>query len=109
MKPSKKISDALTGENSPNYGKTLSNETKKKISDALTGSKRSDDTRKNMSAAQSTSQAIEVTDLQEKTTTSYNSINEAARALNINKLVIDKYFSRNQTKPYKNRYNFKKL
>ena len=35
------------------------------------------------SGSVSPSQAIEVYDLQEKTTTSYNSIREAARALNI--------------------------
>ena len=62
-----------------------------------------------MSAAQFTSQAIEVTDLQEKITTSYNSINETARALKIHKSVIDKYFSRNQTKPYKDKYTFNKI
>jgi len=86
--------------------------------------KRSDDTRKNMSDAPSTSQEIEVFDLRsvfflftseqnkkpaEKTTTSYNSINETARALNIHKSVIDKYFSRNQTKPYKGKYTFNKI
>jgi hypothetical protein len=56
-----------------------------------------------------TSSKIEVFDSQEKTTTAYNSINEAARALNIRKSVIDMYFSRNQQKPYKGRYTFKKM
>ena len=69
----------------------------------------SDDTRKKMSDASSTSQTIEVTDLQEKTMISYNSINEAARVLNIHKSVIDKYFSRNQQKPYKGKYTFNKI
>ena len=62
-----------------------------------------------MSDASSTSQTIEVTDLQEKTMISYNSINEAARVLNIHKSVIDKYFSRNQQKPYKGKYTFNKI
>jgi hypothetical protein len=55
------------------------------------------------------SQKIEVFDLQEKTTTSYNSIKEAARALNINHTVIVKYFANNQQKPYKGQYTFKKV
>ena len=52
---------------------------------------------------------IEVFDIKNNTTTSYNSINEAARALNINYISIVKYFSRNQIKPYKGQYTFKKL
>jgi group I intron endonuclease len=104
-----KISDALTGENHYNFGKTLSDEIKAKISDALTGSKCSDDTRKKISAAQPTSQVIEVFDLQEKTKTTYNSIREAARALNITQSRISMYFKNNQIKPYKGRYIFKKI
>jgi len=86
-----KISDALKGKNHPNYGKTLPNEPKTKLSDA-----------------QPTSQAIEVTDIKNYTTTSYNSIREAARALNIHKSVIDNYFKNNKQKPYKGRYTFKR-
>jgi len=89
--------------------KLLANKLNQKYLMLLKEKKCSDDTRKKMSAAQSTSQAIEVTDLQEKTMTSYNSINEAARVLNIPKSVIDKYFSRNQTKPYKDKYTFNKI
>jgi len=55
------------------------------------------------------SQQIEVTDIKNKTTTSYNSIREAARVLNINKAVIDNYFKNNQQKPYKGQCTFKKL
>jgi hypothetical protein len=55
------------------------------------------------------SQVIEVFDLEEKTSISYNSIREAARALNINNTVIVKYFSCNQKKPYKGKYTFKKI
>ena len=54
------------------------------------------------------SQQIEVFDIKNNTTTSYDSIYEAARALNINKSVIDMYFIRNQQKPYKGLYNFNK-
>ena len=55
------------------------------------------------------SQQIVVTDKNNNQTTTYESIREAARALNINQTVIIKYFSRNQTKPYKARYTFKKV
>jgi len=75
---------------------------KKKISEANKGKTRAD-------GAGIPAQQIEVVDLQEKTTTTYYSIREAVRALNIHKSVIDKYFSRNQEKPYKGRYTFKKI
>jgi len=42
-------------------------------------------------------------------TTIYDSINAGARALNIKRSIIDGYFIRNQVKPYKGRYTFKKL
>jgi len=54
-------------------------------------------------------QKIEVFDLQENTTTSYDSIREAARALNIRWEAIKNYLTNNQQKPYKARYTFKKL
>jgi len=80
-----KISDALKGENHPNYGK-----------DRYEGAGRP-------------SQAIEVIDNKNNQTTTYDSISEAARALNINHFIIVKYFANNQTKSYKGRYTFKKL
>ena len=57
----------------------------------------------------SPSQAIEVTDIKNDTTTSYDSMGAAAIALNINIRRISDYFVRNQVKPYKGRYTFKKL
>ena len=115
----KKISDTMTG-------KTLSNETKTKISDTMTGKNHTKETKKKISDAMTgennpmhgkprpsgagkPSQQIEVTDIKNNTTTSYNSIHEAARALNIHQTVIVKYFARNQQKPYKGLYTFKKL
>jgi group I intron endonuclease len=95
---------AACGENHPNFGKNLSEETKKTISDTLKGRPKAEGAGNGMP-----SQAIEVIDLQEKTTTSYNSIREAARALNINQSSIVTYFIRNQQKPYKGRYTFKKI
>jgi len=54
------------------------------------------------------SQQIEVSDIKNNTTTYYDSISEAARALNINKSVIDMFFKNNQQKPYKGQYTFTK-
>jgi group I intron endonuclease len=100
---SKKImSDNNKGENNPMFGQNHSDETRKKISEANKGKTRAD-------GAGMPAQQIEVVDLQEKTITTYDSIREAVRALNIHKSVIDKYFSRNQEKPYKGRYTFKKI
>ena len=55
------------------------------------------------------SQQIEVFDITKNQTTTYDSISEAARALNINHTRIVKYFANNQTKSYKGRYTFNKL
>jgi hypothetical protein len=52
---------------------------------------------------------IEVTDIKNNTTTCYDSISAAARALNINQATIVKYFANNQKKPYKGQYTFLKV
>ena len=78
------MSDAKKGENNPNYGKKVEGSGKP-------------------------SQAIEVIDIKNNITTSYDSMREAARALNIHNSVIAMYFNRNQKKPYKGRYTFKKF
>jgi len=54
-------------------------------------------------------QKIEVLDKNTNLTTCYESIREAGRALDIEQCIISKYFSRNQQKPYKGRYVFKKM
>jgi hypothetical protein len=54
-------------------------------------------------------QKIEIFDKKINQTTYYNSISEAATALNINRTIIVNYFARNQKKPYKDRYTFKKI
>jgi len=54
-------------------------------------------------------QKIEVTDIKNNTTTSYDSIHEVSRALNINQSSISMFLKNNQQKPYKGRYTFKKL
>ena len=67
------MSEAKKGESNPCFGRTGE---KKKNKNPMYAKSRP-------SGSVSPSQAIEVYDLQEKTTTSYNSIREAARALNI--------------------------
>jgi NUMOD1 domain len=61
------------------------------------------------SGAGRASQQIEVFDKNTNSRITYDSIAEAARALNIKKGVIDMFLVRNQVKPYKGRYIFKKL
>lgn len=51
---------------------------------------------------------IEVLDVKNNITTAYNSINEAAKILNIPHSTIVNYFNRNQVKPYKSIYVFNK-
>jgi len=92
-----------TGDNHPGYGQTRSENTKKKISDALKDRPRPE-------GAGKPSQQIEVSDIQNNQTTTYDSISEAARALNIpSHKSISIYFTNNQQKPYKGRYTFKKI
>ena len=55
------------------------------------------------------SERILVLDLQTNISTEYESISYAAKTLNIPKSRISMYFSRNQNKPFKGRYVFKKL
>jgi hypothetical protein len=103
----------------PMSGRTHSKESKTIMSDAhkkidhpgryKPGHKHSDKTRNNIKAAQPTSQQIEVTDIKNNTTTSYDSIREAARALNINQSSISMFLKNNQQKPYKGQYIFKKI
>jgi len=100
----------------PMYGRNHSEESKTKISDAMTGKNHSEESKTKISDAMKgkakpegsgrPSQQIEVTDIKKNITTYYDSIREAARVLNIHKSVIDNYFSRNQTKPYKGKYTF---
>jgi hypothetical protein len=90
-------------------GRKHSDESKKnKISDANIGEKHPMYGQPRPEGTGKPSQVIEVTDMKNNTTTTYNSISEAARALNIHKSVIDLYFIRNQQKPYKGIYTFKK-
>jgi len=78
--------------------KNFSDETKTKISDAKKGKPK-------IKGSGKPSQQIEVTDIKNNITTSYDSIHEAARALNIpNSQAISNYIKNNKQKPYKGRY-----
>jgi group I intron endonuclease len=86
------LSEANKGKNHPNYGKTLSDETKQIMSDTKKGEKNPMHGKPKPSGAGNSSQEIEVTDIKNNTTTSYDSIRAAARALNIRNSSIDMYF-----------------
>jgi group I intron endonuclease len=99
----------MSGENNPMFGKNHSDETLQKISDAIKGKNHpmSMFGKARHEGAGKPSQQIEVFDLKEKTTTSYNSMSEAARALNLpNNSIISNYIRNNQKRPYKGRYTF---
>ena len=101
----------------PMSGRTHSDDTKIIMSDASKGEKNpmfgknhSDKTRENISLSMPNNIKIEVTDIKNNTTISYDSIRAAARALNLpNHNTIIKYIRRNQQKPYKGQYTFKKV
>ena len=88
--------------------KNCQNELRKDIF-LLFGKKHSDETRKKMFESQSTSQRLEVFDIKNNQITTYDSLKKAAIALNIHVQAISKYFIRNQDKPYKGQYIFKKI
>jgi hypothetical protein len=94
-------------------GRNHSDETKKIMSEAkkgLTGENNPRFGKPRPEGAGRAPQQIEVTDLQEKTKTNYNSLREAARALNLPSYKsISMYFKQNQQKPYKGRYTFNKI
>jgi len=53
------------------------------------------------------SQQIEVTDIKNNTTTTYDSIREAARTLNCDSSAIRYYLKSKNIRPYKERYTFR--
>lgn len=64
-------------------GKTISEETKAKLRAAAKGKKFTEEHIKNLSASQPNSKKLSVLDLQTNIETTYASINEAARSLNL--------------------------
>jgi len=103
----------------PMSGRKHSDETRQKMSDAhnsgqfksgeMSGENNPMFGKPRAEGAGSPSQAIEVVDQKTNETTTYDSISEAARVLNIQQSVISRYFSNNQKKPYKKQYIFKKV
>jgi group I intron endonuclease len=93
------------GKNNPMFGKTPSEETRAQMSASKMG-KNNPMFGKTNCGSHPNSTKIEVTDLELNTKTTFGSISEAARALNITHCVISTYFRRNQIKPYKKRYVF---
>jgi hypothetical protein len=97
------------------FGHQHSEETKIKISEARVGHKHSEDTlaklraRGRPSGSGKPNQKVEVLDKETNFTTIFDSYRAAAIALGIRQEVIKNYFARNQSKPYKGRYVFKKL
>jgi len=104
------MSDAKKGENNPMFGKNHTDETRQIMSDAQKGNTNGfKKGQPRLEGAGKASQAIEVSDIKNNITITYDSISEAAKALNIQNAIIVKYFARNQKKPYKGQYTFKKL
>jgi len=108
----------------PMSGRKHSEKTKQIMSETensgrfKTGHKHLDEARKKMSEAKLGKprpevagrpyQAIEVFDIKNNLTTHYESLSAAAIALDIKQSVISTYFVRNQQKPFKGRYLFRK-
>ena len=114
-----KMSGGKKGANNPMFGKHQTGATLAKITASMLGKNkgktRTEETRAKISATQMgnsngknqpNSKKIVVTDLELKTKTTFGSIREAARALNISYGVIPAYLRNNQKKPYKKRYVF---
>jgi group I intron endonuclease len=95
----RKMSDAQKGDKNPMFGKKHSDETRKKMSDANLGQAKP-------KGSGRPCHRIEVFDNKNNQTTTYDSISAAARALNIQKATISKYFARDSQKPYKDQYVF---
>jgi hypothetical protein len=95
---------------SPMSGRTHSDESKKRISETKKAKNNPMYGKPKAEGSGRPSQAIEVVDLLEKTTTSYDYMHEAARAFFLPRHnIISNYILRNQQKPYKGRYTFHKI
>jgi len=107
-----KISSSKAGEANPMFGK-------KRELHPMFGKKHLDETLKKMSEKRlgkprpegsgRPSQKIEVIDIKNNTITLYDSMAAAAIALDIKREIISQFFSKNQKKPYKKRYFFRKI
>jgi hypothetical protein len=92
------------------YGRLHSEESKKKISEAA--KKKGENHHFCIGRPKGAGKAakmLEVFDIDTRVTTLYESISAAGRALSIPQRCIYTYFSRNQLKPYRGKYVFKKV
>jgi len=94
---------------SPMLGRKHSEESRAKMSAVALGRQISEEHKEKISLSMPNRIKIEVLDLETNINTSYDSMGAAARALNISISCINKDFKRNQKKPYKGRYIFKKI
>jgi group I intron endonuclease len=88
-------------------GISLSDEHKAKISAYMMGNKNHNSI-SNLTLGRRKMIKISVLDLETNISTVYNSIGAAAKALNIPQAIISQFFIKNQKKPYKKRYVFRK-
>lgn len=111
-----KLSVAKSGENNPCFGRIGQNNPmfgqthmqQSKMSDSKKGSKNPMFCKPKVVGSGSPSQKISVLDKDKNQSTTYDSINAAARALNIPKSNINHFLANNPQKPYKGRYIKKK-
>jgi len=90
-------------------GKKHSLETRTKIGEAVGGKNHPMYGKPRAIGAGKPNQTILVIDLVQNTETTYISFSEAATALGIRRTAISTYISRNQQKPFKERYIFKRV
>lgn len=117
----KLMSIAQSGELHPMFGKKWSEEKKAELSllrkgrrrqekNPMFGKNHSEDTKAKMAAAKKgIYQKIEVTNVTTNQTTIYESLSAAALAIDLHTANISTFLSRNQQKPFKGIYIFKKV
>jgi len=101
----KKLSHARLGEKNPMFGRTG----EKNPRFGITGENHPNFGKARPEGAGSPPKKVQVLDKETNKMTYYDSFSDAAKALNINYLVISNYFRQNQQKPYKGRYIFTKI
>jgi group I intron endonuclease len=108
-----KMSVANKGKNNPMFGKTgktPSEETRAKMSAWQMGVPKSVEHKEKLSLGNPNCKKIEVTDLYLNSKTTYNSINKAAKSLNLRgPKIISQYISRKQQIPFIGRYIFRRV
>jgi len=103
------MSEAKKGENNSMFGKNHSDETKTKISEAIAGENHPMYGKPKPEGAGRLKQQIEVTDIKNNQTILYDSIREAARALNCDASAIRYHLKSKKSNSYKGQYVFRTL